>query len=146
MKISKEKQFLKIIKFTPPIFVIVITFFVILFFYFENKRTFNEEKKEIEQNYILENKELIKEEVNKVYNFIKHLQETTEDELKKNVKSRVYEAHAIATNIYDKYKNTKTNEEILQLIKVALSNIRFNNGRGYYFMDDIYGNKIFISS
>lgn len=143
MKISKEKQFLKIIKFTPPIFVIVITFFVILFFYFENKRTFNEEKKEIEQNYILENKELIKEEVNKVYNFIKHLQETTEDELKKNVKSRVYEAHAIATNIYNKYKNTKTNEEILQLIKVALSNIRFNNGRGYYFMDDIYGNKIF---
>ena len=142
MKIEKEQQFLKIIKFTPSIFVIVISLFVILFLYFENKSTFNQEKKDIEQKYILENKELIKEEVNRVYDFIEHLQKTTEIELKKNVKSRVYEAHAIATGIYEKYKDTKTKEEIFQLIKVTLHNIRFNNGRGYFFMDDIYGNKL----
>ncbi|PUE63716.1 sensor histidine kinase [Arcobacter caeni] len=142
MKIEKEQQFLKIIKFTPSIFVILISFCVILFLYFENKSTFNQEKKDIEQRYILENKELIKEEVNRVYDFIEHLQKTTEIELKKSVKSRVYEAHAIATGIYEKYKDTKTKEEIFQLIKVALHNIRFNDGRGYFFMDDIYGNKL----
>ena len=142
MKIEKEQQFLKIIKFTPSIFVIVISLCVILFLYFENKSTFNQEKKDIEQKYILKNKELIKEEVNRVYDFIEHLQKTTEIELKKSVKSRVYEAHAIATGIYEKYKDTKTKEEIFQLIKVTLHNIRFNNGRGYFFMDDIYGNKL----
>ena len=55
MKIEKEQQFLKIIKFTPSIFVIVISLCVILFLYFENKSTFNQEKKDIEQKYILKN-------------------------------------------------------------------------------------------
>ena len=142
MKIEKEEQFLKIIKFTPPIFVVIISFFMILFLYFESKKTFNEEKTGIEQKYILKNKEQIKEEVNRVSEYINYLQKTTEEELKKSVKSRVYEAHAIATGIYEKYKDTKTKEEIFELIKVSLSSIRFNDGRGYFFMDDVYGNKL----
>ena len=142
MDISKEEQFIKIIRFTPAVFVLVVSFFVVLFLYFENKRTFHEEKKSIEEQFINENKEIIKDEVNRVYTFIKHLQETTEIELKKNVKERVYEAHSLATNIYEKNKDTKTKEEIFQLIKTTLSGIRYNNGRGYFFMDDVYGNKL----
>ena len=142
MKIEKEEQFLKIIKFMPSLFIIIISSLIILFLYFENKKTFNDEKKEIEQKYILKNKEQIKEEVTRVYDYINYLQKTTEEELKTNVKSRVYEAHAIATDIYKKYKDTKSKEEIFQLIKVSLSSIRFNDGRGYFFMDDVYGNKI----
>ena len=83
MDISKEEQFIKIIRFTPAVFVLVVSFFVVLFLYFENKRTFHEEKKSIEEQFINENKEIIKDEVNRVYTFIKHLQETTEIELKK---------------------------------------------------------------
>ena len=142
MDIAKEEQFIKIIRFTPAVFVLVISFFVVLFLYFESKRTFYEEKKSIEEQFINENKEIIKDEVNRVYTFIKHLQSTTEIELKKNVKERVYEAHSLATNIYEKNKDTKTKEEIFQLIKTALSGIRYNNGRGYFFMDDVYGNKL----
>ncbi|MDD3009357.1 MAG: cache domain-containing protein [Arcobacter sp.] len=142
METSKEKQFLKIIKFMPSIFVIFFSIFVILFLYFENKNTFNEEKKDIEEKYILENKENIKEEVSKVYSFIKQLQKSTEQELKNSVKNRVYEAHGIATGIYEKYKDTKTNEEIFELIKIALGSLSFNDGRGYIFMDDVYGNKL----
>lgn len=142
MDISKEEQFIKIIRFTPAVFVLVVSFFVVLFLYFENKKTFYEEKKSIEEKFINENKEIIKDEVNRVYTFIKHLQETTEIELKKNVKERVYEAHSLATNIYEKNKDTKTKEEIFQLIKTALSGIRYNDGRGYFFMDDVYGNKL----
>lgn len=142
MNISREEQFIKIIRFTPAVFVLVVSFFVVLFLYFENKRTFHEEKKSIEEQFINENKEIIKEEVDRVYTFIKHLQETTEIALKISVKERVYEAHLLATTIYDKNKNTKTKEEIFQLIKTALSGIRYNDGRGYFFMDDIYGNKL----
>jgi signal transduction histidine kinase len=142
MEISKEKQFLKIIKFMPSIFVIFFSIFVILFLYFENKKTFNEEKKDIEEKYILKNKENIKEEVTRVHSFIKQLQKSTEQELKNSVKNRVYEAHGIATGIYEKYKDTKTNEEIFELIKIALGALRFNDGRGYFFMDDVYGNKL----
>ena len=140
MEIEKEEQFLKIIKFAPPLFVIIISFFVIMFLFFENKKTFDEERKNIEQRYILENKEQIKQEVNRVHEYINYLQKTTEEELKNSIKARVYEAHAISTNIYEKYKDTKTKEEIFELIKIALSSIRFNDGRGYFFITDIYGN------
>lgn len=142
MDTSKEKQFLKLIKFVPSIFVIFFSFFIILFLYFENKQTFNKEKKEIEEKYILQNKEIIQEEVLRVYSFIKQLQKNTEDDLKQNIKNRVYEAYAIAFSIYEQYKTTKTKKEIFELIKVALSGIRFNEGRGYFFIDDIYGNKL----
>ncbi|MGE4461191.1 MAG: hypothetical protein AB7D49_02035 [Arcobacter sp.] len=70
MEISREKQFLKIIKFMPSIFVTIFSIFVILFLYFENKKTFDEEKKDIEEKYISKNKDIIKEEVNRVYLFI----------------------------------------------------------------------------
>ncbi|WP_419673756.1 cache domain-containing protein [Aliarcobacter butzleri] len=126
----------------PSVFVVVFSLFVILFLYFENKKTFNKERKEIEQKYILKNKEIIKEEVLRVFTFTKQLQKNTEEELKQNVKNRVYEAHEMATNIYEKYKTTKSKQEIFQYIKVALSGIRFNEGRGYFFIDDIYGNKL----
>ncbi|MFY9093889.1 cache domain-containing protein, partial [Aliarcobacter butzleri] len=116
--------------------------FIILFLYFENKKTFTKEKKEIEEKYILKNKEIIKEEVTGVYEFTKELQKNTEEELKQNVKNRVYEAHAIASSIYENYKDTKTKKEIFELIKVAFDKIRFNDGRGYFFMDDTYGNKL----
>ena len=142
MKIEKEEQFLKIIKFAPPLFVTIISFFVIMFLFFENKKAFDEEKRNIEQKYILENKEQIKEEVNRVHEYINYLQKTTEEELKNSIKARVYEAHSTATDLYEKYKDTKTKEEIFELIKVALSSIRFNDGRGYFFIDDIYGNKL----
>ena len=142
MKMSKEEQFLKIIKFMPTVFVVVFSIFIILFLYFENKKTFTKEKKEIEEKYILKNKEIIKEEVTKVYEFTKRLQKNTEEELKQNVKNRVYEAHAIASSIYENYKDTKTKKEIFELIKVAFDKIRFNDGRGYFFMDDTYGNKL----
>ncbi|KLE02081.1 cache domain-containing protein [Aliarcobacter butzleri] len=142
MKMSKEEQFLKIIKFMPSVFVVVFSIFIILFLYFENKKTFTKEKKEIEEKYILKNKEIIKEEVTKVYEFTKRLQKNTEEELKQNVKNRVYEAHAIASSIYENYKDTKTKKEIFELIKVAFDKIRFNDGRGYFFMDDTYGNKL----
>ena len=142
MKNTNEEQILKIIKYTPPIFIIFASICITLFLYFENKNTFLEEKKRIEQEYIQANKKNIKDEVNRVYNFIKNLQKTTEIELKKNIKSRVYEAHSIATNIYNKYKNTKSKEEIFKLIKTALSAISFNDNRGYFFIDDIHGKKL----
>ena len=143
MKISKEEKILKIIKFSPPIFVLIISIIVVMFLYFENKKTFDIQKKEVEEKYIEKNKSFVKEEVNRVYSYIKYLQENTEKELKNNVKSRVYEAHAIASSIFEQYKNVKTKAEIFELIKVALKDIRFNEGRGYFFMDDIHGNKLF---
>ncbi|MDZ7820275.1 MAG: cache domain-containing protein [Aliarcobacter sp.] len=139
---NKERKILKIIKYTPSVFILISSIIVTFFLYLENKKTFLKEKDELEKNYILENKAIAKEEVNRVYDFIKHLQKTTEYELKESIKNRVYEAHTIATAIYNKYKNEKSKEEILDIIKTTLNDFRYNQGRGYFFIDNIKGEKV----
>ena len=143
MTTKKEEQILKIIKFAPMIFIFIVSILITFFIYLENKKTFLEDKKEIEKQFIVDNKRVIQEEVSRVYDYISYLQTNTELQLKEKIKSRVYEAHAIATSIFNKYKDIRTKEEILENIKTALSDIRFNDGRGYFFMDDRNGVKIF---
>ena len=88
----------------------------------------------ISNEFIKTNKEKIKTEVDDLYEFIEKTQKETEDRLKKSIKDRVYEAHNIAMRIYNENKDTKTKEEITKMIKDALVDIRFNNGRGYFFV------------
>lgn len=70
------------------------------------------------------------------------MQKTTNEALRKQIKYRVYKAHEIATAIYNEYKTKLSQDEILKMIKVALGGVRYDDGKGYFFMDDINGNKI----
>ncbi|WP_121626949.1 sensor histidine kinase [Poseidonibacter antarcticus] len=142
MKNNNEKQILKIIKYAPSSFVIIFSMIITIWLYVENKSIFQKEKKQIENEYILETKNKLKSDISLVYNIVNNSYKNIEVELKNSIKTRVYEAHTIATNIYEKYKNTKTKDEIFELIKVTLNEIRFNNGRGYFFIDNIEGRKV----
>ena len=73
-------------------------------------------------------------DVENLYDFIIKTQAKTEEKLKENIKNRVYEAQNIAIQIYNENKDTKTKDEIKKMIKDALVNIRFNEGRGYFFI------------
>ena len=139
---ANEQQILRIIKYAPSVFILFLSISITLFFYFERKNAFLKEKDSIQNNYIIEKKILIHEEVYRVYNFIKQLQKTTEIELKESIKNRVYEAYAIATAIYNKYKNQKSKEEIFEIIKISLNDMRYNDGRGYIFIDSNKGDKL----
>jgi len=142
MKNNNEKQILKIIKYAPSSFVIIFSMIITIWLYVENKSIFQKEKKQIENEYILETKNKLKSDISLVYNIVNNSYKNIEVELRNSIKTRVYEAHTIATNIYEKYKNTKTKDEIFELIKVTLNEIRFNNGRGYFFIDNVEGRKV----
>ena len=135
----KEQQILSILKYSPSVFIILLSFALTLFFYFDNKRSFLEEKVSIEKNHITENKEIIKDEVYRAYSFIENLQNQTEIELKNSIKNRVYEAHSIMNAIYNKYKDKKSKEEILEIIKTSLQDLRYNSNRDYFFIVDNKG-------
>ena len=62
--------------------------------------------------------------------------------LKITLKDRVDEAHIIAKNIYSENKNKKSEQEIQKMIIDALSQIRFFDGRGYYFINSNKGRYI----
>jgi len=100
---------------------------------------FDEEANTLRASYLEAHKELLKREANRALDFVKYMQSQTEKRLRGSIKSRVYEAYSIAENIYRKQRNTKSIEEIKEIIKEALRPIRFNKGRGYYFAFTLKG-------
>lgn len=141
MNYKNEKILTKIIRYSLPLLTIVLSLVITLLLYLENKRTYEKEKNILNRTYIKKNKKLIQEEVHRIYDYITHMQRSTEKDLKESIKSRVYEAHAVATNLYNKYKDKKSKDEIFEIIKETLGSMVFNNGRGYYFIDDKTGTK-----
>jgi PAS domain S-box-containing protein len=102
-------------------------------------RRFERDSEKMRTEYIESQKLLIKSEVQRVVDYIDYMRSRTDQRLKELLKERVYEAHSIATTIYEKYRGKKSEREIKQLIKDALRPIRFNKERGYFFIYRLNG-------
>ncbi|MCP4990246.1 MAG: hypothetical protein GY928_30665 [Colwellia sp.] len=116
-----------------PLFIIILSLTAILFIYKNNSNHFNAEVERIRTGSIQEETKLIKDEVIKVRQLIKSEKSQSIKKIKYNLKERVREAHAIASSIY-RNNQEKDESEIKQLISDALRDIRFNKGRGYFFI------------
>ena len=135
MIFQNEKKILRIIKFAPPLFVLLISIIVLTIQFIDKNTIFEKEKIKIQNEYLSNNKQLIKDRVNEVYNYIQEEKKSTEDDLKESLQLAIQNAHAIATTIYENNKD-KNPTIVKKLIIDALRNVRFNEGRGYYFIYD----------
>ncbi len=142
---TDEKNILNVIKYAPIIFIFILSLVITQILIYQNNDEFKKNIKIVEKSFLESNKLRVKEEIERVYTEIKNEKEKAEELLKEKIKNRVYEAHAIATNIYteaSKYKNDSTyysEENIFQTIKHALSGMIYNKGRGYIFISDSKG-------
>lgn len=89
---------------------------------------------QIQTEYI---KTELKERVDSVLDYTDYRSQEIETILKEELHSRTYEAYLLMNNIYENNKDTKSKEEITEIIKDALREIRFNDGRGYFFIDTL---------
>ena len=143
MVFENKKKLLRIIKYTPTIFVLTITIFVLTASFWDNKKKFEKDKEKIRLEYIQKNEELIKQRVYEVYDYIKREQEYTELELRKTLKEAIDTAYNISNTIYQNNLD-KSKDEIKKLVIDALRNVRFNSGRGYYFIYENSGKNILL--
>lgn len=142
MQIKLLQSFRKVI-YIEIIFVIIVTIGILGYLWINSEYTdFNQQSEKEKQEFIDNEQTTIKNEVDRQIDYIEYMRVQAEDRLKENVKSRTYEAYDIAMNIYNQNKDKKDKKEIQKLITDALRNIRFNNGRGYYFIDTLKGNVI----
>jgi len=139
--IKNEQNILNIIKFSPIILVIVLSFIFTNIFITQKKELLLQDKINLEEKYILENKKRVEFLTNKIYAIIEEEKNSSESALRLMIKNKVYEAHRVATNIYNLEKNN-SKEHILNSVKAALKGMTFYDGRGYVFMDDINGIKL----
>ncbi len=106
---------------------------------FREYREFERESSELRQQFITQQRELVRNEVEKVIDFIEYRRSLTEQRLQTSLKERVEEAHSIALNLFETNRGVRTRAEIEEIIKETLRPIRFNKGRGYYFAVSMQG-------
>ncbi|MDH5660900.1 MAG: cache domain-containing protein, partial [Gammaproteobacteria bacterium] len=100
---------------------------------------FTKHSEKLESEYIENKKTIIKQEVLNVTEYISRARIKTQEKIKARIKKRTYEAHAIATNIYNKFNKTLPEKKIKILITEALRPLKFFNYTGYYFIHSLDG-------
>lgn len=138
----EEKNILKFLKFSPPIIAIFFSALVITLVYLVNQYTFNNEVSKLKNEFVKTNKELVRNEVEKIYSFIEHQKEQTNNILKQNIQQNVNIAHTFINEIYLQNKHKSPNE-LKKILKKTLQDLRFNDGIGYFFIVSQKGEMIF---
>jgi len=142
-KISNVDVILRIIKYVPLIFIIIASILTTLNISFNYTNNLKKEKERIKKEYIHSNKDIIENNINIIFEYINNKNRLSNDFLREEIKQQVYNAHSMMSSIYNKFKKTRTKEEITLIIKTALENMKFKNESGYYFIHDLKGIGIF---
>jgi two-component system, cell cycle sensor histidine kinase and response regulator CckA len=108
-------------------------------------RQFDRDAATARKVFVEDQKRLLQKEVGAVVEYIDYTRERTEEVLRRQVRDRVYEAHSIASHLHRFYGGRKTPAEVGGLIRESLRHLRFNNGRGYYFIFDENGVEVLFA-
>ena len=118
---------------------------IIIFQIINRYQEFNTRADKMRTDYVEQQKQIIKREVERVVETIQHQKSLSEKKAAAKAKQRVYEAYSLAKHLYQQYQNTKSMREIQTMIKEALRPIRFDQGQGYYFINQFSGIPILIA-
>lgn len=95
--------------------------------------------KEMETQYIDAQKDFLKSEVDRVIDYREHEKGRAEKYLKAVIKQQLNEAFALAEGIYRRHRDDTPVNDIQRMVIEALRDMRFNNGRGYFFATGLDG-------
>jgi hypothetical protein len=110
------------------------------YFWIINEYTrFKKEEATLREEYVKTQENLIKNETEKVIDYIEYMKSQAETRLKQIIRNRTNEAYDIAINLYSQHRATKNPDELKKIIKDALRPIRYNDQRGYYFITRLDG-------
>ncbi|AGW13097.1 cache domain-containing protein [Megalodesulfovibrio gigas] len=110
-----------------------------VFWVMDKYATFRSESDAMRQAYVAESRADIRAEVIRAVEYIQYSISTAESRLRKDIRTRTLEAVAIAEAICQEHHPHADPEEPGRLVREVLRQIRFNNGRGYYFATRLDG-------
>ena len=140
MKLSKFiTKFIFITAFTSVTLAFLIS---IIFQYLNFKNDLNHYKKEFTE----QKKKEVKNEVLMIYGLIKYKEELLRKTVEDRLIDRVNQAYALAMDIYETNKKTKTEDEIKYLIAQSLDNFKFKDHNNYFFINSNKGQGILFDN
>ena len=104
----------------------------------------NKEFKTQKEFFIKSQKEVIKNEVNKVHDLIIYKSQKAQIRLRAQIKNEMGTFYNIVNSLYNQYKLTKSKEEIIEIIRLILRDLRLNGSRGYLNIVDLNGIAIML--
>lgn len=139
MNNTKERNLINIIRYTPSIFIIIFSLIITNLFLTQKEKIFTNDIQNLEKEYYQTNKQRVKEEIDKIYNIIEKEQIKSTSLLKKSIKERVDQTHKLLDYIYTNTKKQLGEKEAKKITLETLRQIKYNEGKGYFFMFSLDG-------
>ncbi len=124
--------------------VLVLTLALGGFFSWRSAQDYQASIARVAQAVTANQQTLLQAELDSAVSFIEFTQTRTEDALRKSLRERVDTAMQVARAIYQRESPKHSATEVKNLIIEALRPVRFFDGRGYYFIDDMRGQFILL--
>ena len=145
MTLMQKIHFTKLVRFWGIVIILGITTSITTTDIITSYQNFNYHSNQLRQDYITRQKRIIRQEVNRTVDLILYEKAQSEKLTKDKIQAKVYEADAIARNIYQQNSSTKNRAEIQKMILDALRPVRFEGGSGYYFATGLNGVEILFA-
>jgi len=138
------RMFTKLTLSSAPFYasLLVVTslgFFIGIFWAINEYQTYQESIENVRDNYQHQYEVRVKEELEKVIDFIDYRRSQNDKRVERDIRERVQSAYTIASHIYRLYEDEKSVEELRSMVVEVLRPIRWSDGRGYYFTGRIDG-------
>lgn len=134
-----EKKLLNFVAVGPlvfiPLLVIIILFFAVRY----NQLQLEQSVREITNSYVNTQKSVALAKVENAAKLIEYKRSMTKELLREKVKTRVESAYAVAKNIYEQNKATRTVQEIQKSIIDSLRPLLWNRNESFIFILDDEG-------
>ena len=124
--------------------VLVFTLGLGIHFTLQHERDFEASLAALEAETLAQQQSLLEAEVDSKRNYLEFVRSRTESVLKTSLKVQVDQALRLAEAIYAQEKGRRPEKEIRRLVVEALRPLRFFDGRGYFFIDDLAGNCVLL--
>tara|TARA_Y100001960_G_scaffold251831_1_gene268763 strand:- start:735 stop:3212 length:2478 start_codon:yes stop_codon:yes gene_type:complete len=128
-----DKKLLNLITYAPATIVGAFTLLWLVLAVTDVLLSSQEKLVAFKEQYQQRENEILTRQVEYVAQQVKFAREQTEKQLEDTIQKRIYEAHNIATRLYESNKHLPE-AQVTKIITDALRDIRFNNGRGYFFI------------
>lgn len=132
----KEQGLIRFITFAPLVIIPAIVILISWISIRHNHEILDQSLQNIHERLISEQEKSIVSKINMAIELIVYQRSTIESQLQSKVKNRVDTAYAVAQNIYEQNKRTKSESEIKRMIIDALRPMVWNNGESFIFILD----------
>ncbi|PID76385.1 MAG: hypothetical protein CSB24_06905 [Deltaproteobacteria bacterium] len=126
--------------------ILVLGLFIGLFWVVNEYQAYQESVDNIIKNYNKLYRERVKEEFDKVIDAIEYKRQQASQLTEQNLREKVQSAYALASHMYNLGKSQNAVPEMKKRALEILRPIRWNNGKGYYFVGCVGKRKISLFS